>query len=63
MDIAVRITQIAALCVVVVAISVLSIYGRLAGEAATMLGVIAGYLAQSIRTDSQGQRGPERRQP
>lgn len=52
---AVRITQIAALCVVVVAICVLSIWGRLAGEAATILGAIAGYLSNWIREDSRSE--------
>jgi hypothetical protein len=53
MGTAVKIAQILSLCVVVVAICILSIYGRLAGEAATMLGVIAGYLSQSIREDNR----------
>lgn len=56
MGTAVRIAQICSLCVVVVAICVLSIGGVLAGEAATMLGVIAGYLSQSIREDTKPER-------
>lgn len=58
MGTAVKIAQIIALCVVVAAICFLSIYGRLAGEAATMLGVIAGYLSQSIREDTRPERRP-----
>lgn len=58
MGTAVKISQILSLCVVVVAICVLSIHGRLAGEAATMLGVIAGYLSQSIREDTRPERRP-----
>lgn len=56
MSTAVRITQISALCVVVVAICILSIWGRLAGEAATMLGAIAGYLSLSIREDTRAEQ-------
>lgn len=56
MGTAVKITQIASLCVVVLAICFLSVYGRLAGEAATMLGAIAGYLSHVIRDDSRQER-------
>lgn len=58
MGTAVKLAQIAGLCIIVAAICMLSIYGRLAGEAATMLGVIAGYLSQSIREDFRPERKP-----
>lgn len=57
MNPAVKIMQISALCVVVVAICVLSIWGKLAGEAATILGAIAGYLSNWIREDRSEQKG------
>lgn len=43
-----RVSMVAVLAVVVVSICILSVESRLAGEAATMLGTIAGYLAAMI---------------
>lgn len=45
-----RIALTAVLAIIVVAICVLSVESRLAGEAATMLGAIVGFLTSQLTT-------------
>jgi uncharacterized membrane protein len=46
------IAQVVSLCVIVLAICVLSLYDKLAGEAGALMGLIVGYLVNGLRPRS-----------